>query len=144
MNIQKSAIRYSDFSSAEIAAMLMESLAAIRAYATGARYRQNGDFPRQEVLENGLSDASNSMKKRLLKLHFQLKRKLSMRAANLLLHRVTAKLLKDDPAQKHPRIEYSEKEAAIRSSRAAWVKARKDAEALRLAYVQEKGEFYKR
>lgn len=143
MNTQKNKIQYANYTSSEIGEMLLESIAEAQAFATASGYRQNGDFPSRAAFELPLQDVSFSMNKRLIKQHFHLKRKLSMRSANRFLHFIAVKLLAYGPELKVPRIEYSEKESAIKASRAAWVKARNEAEALRLAYVQEKGDFYK-
>lgn len=143
MNTQKSVLRYSDFSNEAIAAMLLESFSSITAYANAKNYRQTGQFPSPQALETAMGNASKSMKKQLVKFHFRLQNKLAMRSANLFMHSVAVKLLRHEPTEKVARLSYSEKEAAIKASRAAWVKAREDAEALRLAYIQEKGDFYK-
>lgn len=143
MNTQKTHINYSDFSSDAIADLLLQSIASVREFAAEKGYPESGDFPDHRALTAALSDTSQSMDKRLIKGHFRLKRKLSMRSANRFLHQICAKLLEYGTEKKIPRIDYSEKETAIKASRAAWVKARDEAEALRLAYVEEKGDYYR-
>ncbi|MBL0015875.1 MAG: hypothetical protein IPP17_05390 [Bacteroidetes bacterium] len=54
------------------------------------------------------------------------------------------RLLAYGPEAQVARVEVSEQEAAIREARQAWLKARNEAEAKRLAYVAEKGDFYRR
>lgn len=51
------------------------------------------------------------------------------------------RLLAYGPEAQVARVDVSEQEAAIRAARQAWLKARNEAEAKRLAYVAEKGDF---
>ncbi len=143
MNTHKKTISYHDFSQGAIAELLMESMDHLCMYATEFGYQQSGDFPSRETLAASLGDSSHCMNKRLIKGHFFLQRKLSLRSANRFLHFICVKLLNYDSEQEIPRIDYSEKEAAIKIARTAWVKARDEAEELRLAYAKEKADFYK-
>lgn len=144
MNTRKTSISYHDFSHSAIADMLMDSIAVVRADAIASGHQLRGDFPSREAFTAPLSDSSHSVNKRLLKWHFRLKRKLSLRSSNQFLHFICVRWLKYGHDQKLPQVDYSEKETAIKAARAAWVKARDEAEALRLAYVEEKGDYYKR
>lgn len=144
MNTQKTSISYRSLDSEAIAELLIESMASIQAFASESGYLTSGQFPDIGTLSAWLWDTSQAQDKRLVKWHFRLERKLSMRTANRFLHVLCKKLLEYDSEQQVPRIDYSEKETAIKASRAAWVKARNEAEAFRLAYVEEKGDFYKR
>jgi hypothetical protein len=143
MNTQNRSVNYRDYKPEAIADLLMESLVDSLAFAERVGYRINGDLPEREAILDHLLDTSQSQNKRLIKWHFRLKRKLSMRSANRFLHAVCVKLLAYDADVDVARIDYSEREAAIKAARKAWVKARDEAETLRLAYVEEKGDFYR-
>lgn len=143
MKTQNKTISYHDFSDIAIADLLMESMDQLRAYSTASGYQSGGDFPTREALLESIGNSSHCMNKRLIKGHFFLRRKLSMRSANRFLHFICVKLLEYGSDQVVPRIDYSEKEAAIKAARRAWVKARDTAEELRLAYTNEKSDFYK-
>jgi hypothetical protein len=88
--------------------------------------------------------AYNPQRKRLLKRAERLQKKTNLRIANQFLDLLCVRLLAYGPDVQVARVDISEKEAAIESARRAWVKARSEAEALRLAYVAEKGDFYRR
>lgn len=143
MKTQKTSLSYHAFSPSAIAERLMDSMDLISAFAAEAGYQHNGDFPGHDALLAALQDCSHNMKKRLVKWHFSLRRKLSVRSANRFLHFVCVKLLDYGSEDELPRIDFSVQELAIQSARAAWVQARDEAEALRLAYATEKGDFYK-
>lgn len=83
---------------------------------------------------------SKKQKKVLRNYINKIHKRVSMPIANSFLHFLFKKIYKLDFA---PSIEYSEKEIKIKEARKAWVKARNEAEKLRLAYKQEKGDFYK-
>lgn len=144
MNTSHTSFSYAQFPVAEIADLLLESMSTAHQDALAVGHRPSGDFPKREVLLVLLEDASPTMRKRLLKWHFRLQRKPSRRSVNRFLDYLCAKQLSYGPGQQVPRIDLSEKETAIQAARAAWVQARDNGEALRLAYVAEKGDYYKR
>lgn len=143
MNIHQNTTPYRNYSQDKIIELLLESIDQLCVYATESGYRQSGDFPSYEALAASLPDCSHCMNKRLIKGHFFLKRRLSIRSANRFLHFICVKLLDYGSDQTVPRIDYSEQETAIKTARIAWVKARDEAEQLRLVYAREKGDFYK-
>lgn len=70
----------------------------------------------------------------------RLDNKVSMSQANRFLHFLFKHIYKLDQA---PKIEYSKKEQKIKELGKAWRKLNKEAEAARIQYVLEKGDFYK-
>lgn len=143
MNTQNKTITFRACSYSEIADMAMESISDLHAYVKARGYQLSGDLPKRETLIASLQDSSYSKRKHLIKAHFSLRRKCTMRSANRFFHLLCVKVLAYHSEEQVPRIDYSEKENGIRSARADWVKARDEAEALRLAYTTEKGDFYK-
>jgi hypothetical protein len=141
--IKKNNFSYGDFLPCDIAALMQGSLDMLHAFAERAGYQIHGDLPDLKALEDQLRQASASLRKKAVKWHFRLKRRCTLRGANVFLHDLCRKLLEYGPEQAVPRIDYSEKELAIKATRRAWVAARDEAERLRLAYVEEKGDFYK-
>jgi hypothetical protein len=124
--------------------LLVQGIAQVEQYAQTQGYRQSGDMPTAQALHAGAQVATQSLRKRLLKYVERLHKKTNLRIANQFLHLLCTRLLTYGPDAQVARVDISEKEAAIQSARKAWVKARTEAEALRLAYVAEKGDFYKR
>ena len=88
--------------------------------------------------------ATPTLRKRLLKRAEQVHKKTNLRIANQFLHLLCVRLLAYGPDAQVARVNLSERETAIQAARKAWVKARNEAEALRLAYLVEKGDFYRR
>ncbi len=127
-----------------IADMLLQCIAQVQQYAQTQGYRQSGDLPSAQALHAALQSATPTLRKRLLKRAERLHTKPQLRMANQFLHLLCTCLLAYGPDAQVARVELSEKEPAIRSARKAWLKARNEAEALRLAYLAEKGDFYKR
>ncbi len=124
--------------------MLMQGIAQVHLYAQAQGYRQLGEMPTAQVLHAGVAAATPTLRKRLLKRAERLQKKTNLRMANQFLHLLCARLLAYRPDTQVARVAVSEKEAAIQMARKAWVKARTEAEALRLAFVAEKGDFYTR
>ena len=123
--------------------MLNESLEQIREFVRARGYQLIGELPGQQEMEDALHAISMTREKKLIKRHLRLKAKPGMRAANAFLHFLCRKCLEYGEERTVLRVDYSEKELAIKAARKAWVKARDAAEELRLAYVGEKGDFYK-
>lgn len=92
-------------------------------------------------LTKPLEFQSLSQKKVLRNYLTRLNRQTSLRNSNRFLHFLFKKIYKLDEA---PRIELSEKELKIQAAKKAWKEVAKKAEELRLAYVTEKGDFYKK
>ena len=123
---------------------LMQAIAHVQAHAQTRGYRQTGNFPTAAALHAGVQAATQTLRKRLLKRAERLQQKTNLRSANQFLHLVCIRLLAYGPEAQVARMDVSEQEAAIRAARQAWLKARSEAEAKRLAYVAEKGDFYRR
>ena len=83
---------------------------------------------------------SNKQKKRFRNYINRIHKKTTMRTANIFLHVLFKKIYQLDTA---PSVEYSEKEISIQNSRKAWKKVQAEADKLHLAYIKEKGDFYK-
>ena len=123
---------------------LMQAIAQVQEHAQAREYRQTGDVPTDTALHAGVLAATQTLRKRLVKRAERLKKKTNLRISNQFLHLVFVHLLAYAPHVQVARIEISEQEAAIRAARQAWLKARNETEVLRLAYVAEKGDFYRR
>jgi hypothetical protein len=124
--------------------ILVQRIAHIHQYAQAHDYQQAGDMPAAPALHAALEAATQTLRKRLLKRAEQLHKKTNLRRTNQFLHLLCRHLLAYGPDAQIARVDVSEKEAAIQSARKAWLKARSEAEAMRLAYLTEKGNFYKR
>ncbi len=123
---------------------LTQALAQVQEHAQTHGYQQTGDIPTAKALHAGVQVATQTLRKRLLKRAERLQQKTNLRSANQFLHLVCMRLLAYGPEAQAARVDVSEQEAAIREARQAWLKARNEAEAKRLAYVAEKGDFYRR
>jgi hypothetical protein len=123
---------------------LTQAIAQVQDHAQTRGYRQTGDIPTAAALHAGVQAATQTLRKRLLKRVERLQKKTNLRSANQFLHLVCIRLLAYGPEAQVARVDVSEQEAAIRAARQAWLKARSEAEAKRLAYVAEKGDFYRR
>ena len=118
----------------------------INAFANEKGYRIDGDLklPTNLIgMTKSMSFDSGKQKKVLRNYINRLHKKVTMGNANCFLHFLFKKVYKLD-ASNSPSVEYSEKELKIQSARKAWVKARNEAEKLRLAYRAEKVDFYKK
>ena len=91
-----------------------------------------------------VESATQTSRKRLLQRAERLQKKINLRMANQFLHLLCTRLLPNGHDSQVARLEISDKEAAIKLARHAWLKARAEAEVLRLGYLAEKGDFYKR
>jgi hypothetical protein len=123
---------------------LMQAIAQVQEHAQTCGYRQTGDIPTAAALHAGVQVATQTLRKRLLKRAERLQKKTNLRSSNQFLHLVCVRLLAYGPDVQVARVDVSEQEAVIRAARQAWLKARSEAEVLRLAYVAEKGDFYRR
>jgi hypothetical protein len=122
--------------------LLMQGIICTQDYAARNGYRLIGDLPSEEALHAGVARATQTQRKRLIKQAESLKKRPGLRTGNQFLHSLCTKLLAYAAPLHIAHITYSEKETAIQVARKAWVKARDQAEALRLAYLTEKGNFY--
>ncbi len=123
---------------------LMQAIAKVQDHAQTRGYLQTGDIPTAAALHTGVQAATQTLRKRLLKRAERLQKKTNLRNSNQFLHLVCIRLLAYGPESQVARVDVSDQEAAIREARQAWLKARNEAEAKRLAYVAEKGDFYRR
>jgi hypothetical protein len=135
---------YRTCDAATITDRLLKAIAQVREHAQAHGYRQTGVLPSASALHAGVKAATQTLRKRLLKRAERLQKKTNLRICNQFLHLVCVRLLAYGPEAQVARVEVSEQEAAIQKSRQAWLKARSEAEDLRLAYVAEKGDFYRR
>jgi len=107
----------------------------VKNFANEKGFRILGDFK-----TGTLSFSSKNKEKVLAKYLWKISKKPSMACANRFLHFLYKKVYGFDQA---PRIEFSEKEIAIKSARRQWKDAARLADELRLKYREEKGNFYK-
>jgi hypothetical protein len=135
---------YRNCDASMIANLLLQGIVQVQQYAQAQGYRQSGDMPSAQHLLAALQVATPTLRKRLLKHAERLQKKTNLRMANQFLHLLCVRLLAYGPDAQVARMDLCEKEAAIQSARKAWLKARNEVEALRLAYVAEKGDFYTR
>ena len=144
MTTKTHAYTYRNCDARAITDRLMQGIAEVQDYARAQGYTQSGDMPTSQALEAGLQAATQTLRKRLLKRAEQVHKKTNLRRANEFLRLLCVLLLAYGPDAQVARVNLTEKEAAIQAARKAWVKARNEAEALRLAYLAEKGDFYMR
>jgi hypothetical protein len=144
MNTKTHPYTYRNCDATTVTHMLLQGIAQVQEYAHAQGYTQSGDMPTAQALHAGAQAATQTLRKRLLKRAERLHKKTNLRIANQFLHLLCVQLLAYEPDAQAARVSLSEKEAAIRSARKAWLKARTEAETLRLAYLAEKGDFYKR
>lgn len=125
-------------------ANVAETLNAIAEFAKQNEYQIKGELkmPKNMLgMTKSLEFESLSKKKVLRNYLTRLNRKVTLRLSNELLHFLFKKIYKLDEA---PKIELSEKELKIQAAKKVWKETAKAAEALRLAYVTEKGDYYKK
>ena len=116
----------------------------IQEYADAKGYVVKGELliPTNKIgMNKSLSFDSKRQKKTLRNYINRLHKQVNMPTANKFLHFLFKKIYKLDDA---PSVEYSEKELKIQSLRKQWKKAFAESEKLRVAYRQEKGDFYKK
>lgn len=87
-----------------------------------------------------LSKLSLNQRKKVRNALYRVNNNPTLRNVNYLLHILYTKVLKSDQRIK---IKKSEKELAIEKARQEWITYRNEAERLRLAYKELKGDFYK-
>lgn len=92
-------------------------------------------------LNKSLHFDSKKKKKVLRNYINRLNKHMSHSGANCFLHFLFKKIYDLDFS---PSVELSKKEIKIQQARKAWVRARNEAEKLRVAYRVEKGDFYKK
>lgn len=116
----------------------------IKNYANEKGYQILGEFKKEGLLSgvfgSSLKFESKSKEKVLRNYLWRVENKPGMAIANKFLHFLYKKVYKLDES---PRVEYSEKELKIKAAKKAWKKIQLEADALRLAYKTEKGDFYK-
>lgn len=118
----------------------------IKKYADERGYRIDGELklPTNLIgITKSMSFDSWSQEKVLRNYINRLSKHVTMGNANRFLHFLFKKVYKIDTSDA-PSMEYSEQEIKIRQARKAWIKTRTEAEALRVAYRKEKGDFYKK
>jgi len=118
----------------------------IKKYADEKGYRLVGELklPTNLIgITKSMTFDSGKQKKVLRNYINRLDKHVTMGNANRFLHFLFKKVYKIDTSNA-PSMEYSEKETKIREARRAWVKARTEAEKLRVVYRKEKGDFYKK
>ncbi len=116
----------------------------IKKYAEERGFRIEGDLklPTNLIgITKSMSFDSGKQKKVLRNYINRLDKRVTMGNANRFLHFLFKKIYKLDSS---PSMEYSEKELKIIQARKAWVKARTEAEKLRVVYRTEIGDFYKK
>ncbi len=86
-------------------------------------------------------DLSKTKQKHLRRLAYRMLTRPTWCNANMYLHFLFKKCLGLDSA---PKVLLSEKEEKIQKARKAWKKSAAETEKLRLAYREEKGDFYKK
>lgn len=112
------------------------AISKIKIFATDNGYQVLGIF------ETGTLTFDSKRKEKAVKKYlWKLDNKVTMAQANLFLHFLYKKVYKLD---KTPRIEYSEKELKIKNAKKAWKKVREESDKLKIAYFQEKGDFYRK
>lgn len=121
-----------------------KTIKSINEFAIAKGYQIKGELkvPTNMIgIQKTLSFESTSKKKVLRNYLTRWDRKPSLSMANRLLHFLFKKVYKLEEA---PRLELSEKELKIQAAKKVWKETAKAAEALRLAYVTEKGDYYKK
>lgn len=127
-----------------IADLLMQGITQTQHYSQAQGYLLSGEIPTVLAIHEAVQACTQTLRKQLIKRTEQLHQKINLRIANRFLHLICVRLLSYGPDAQAAHLAISEKELAIRLARQAWVQARAQAEVLRLGYVAEKGDFYKR
>jgi hypothetical protein len=125
-------------------ANVAEAISAIAEFAKQNEYQIKGELKMPTNMfgmTKSLEFESLSKKKVLRDYLTRLNRKMSLRNANRFLHFLFKKIYKLDEA---PKVDLSEKEVKIQAAKKVWKETAKAAELLRLAYVTEKGDYYKK
>ena len=125
-------------------ANVVETISAIAEFAKQNEYQIKGELKMPTNMfgmTKSLEFESLSKKKVLRDYLTRLNRKMSLRNANRFLHFLFKKIYKLDEA---PKVDLSEKEVKIQAAKKVWKETAKAAELLRLAYVTEKGDYYKK
>lgn len=112
----------------------------IRQYTEQSGYQIIGDLKTPTNMLGFSKGLSKCQKKVLRHYLTRIDKKIGMHLVNTFLHFLFRKIYKADKA---PYVEYSKKELKIKSLRKQWKKAFEESEKLRLAYREEKGNFYK-
>jgi hypothetical protein len=108
---------------------------AIKNFANERGFQVLGDFNHGE-----LKFSSKNREKVVSRYLWKISTGPSMASANRFLHFLYKKIYGFDQA---PRVDFSQKELAIKAARKKWKEAARLAEELRVKYREEKGDFYK-
>lgn len=115
----------------------------IQEFANSKSYVIEGELKHPTNLigvKKSLNFDSQKQKKKVRNFINRLAEHITLSQSNRFLHLLFKKIYKVEKGI--PKIKLSDREVKIQAARQAWVKARNEAEQLRLAYVKEKGNFY--
>lgn len=116
----------------------------IRDFATSNNYVIEGELKHPTNMlgiKKTLSFDSRKQMKVVRNFINRFNERVSIGQANRFLHFLFRKIYKTDGAV--PKVKFSEKQIKIQATRDAWKKMRDEAEKARVAYVTEKGDFFK-
>jgi hypothetical protein len=118
---------------------ITKSVVKIKQWCGIMDYRIVGNIDSYKKLNIPVGNLSKNQMKKINAFSNDLEKKMSMRKASSLLHRIFKTLAPNEKVQ----IRKSEKEEEIQKSRKKWLKLRNESEKALLVYKTEKGEYYK-
>jgi hypothetical protein len=116
-----------------------KAIQSIKNYSLSKGYQITGDI--NIIIPDNIQFESKSKEKVLRKYLWKVTNFPTMDQSNRFLHFLCKKILKFGES---PKVQFSEKELAIKKAKVSWKKAKEESDRLLLEYKKEKGDFYKK